>query len=76
MDKISKICSCGVPVNIENIDTDQIYPGRYLAITDPKEIGSHCLSGIDESLAGKFPQGGIVVAGRKLLLGIYKLHGL
>ena len=33
-----------------NIDTDQIYPGRYLAITDPKEIGSHCLSGIDESL--------------------------
>ena len=24
----------------DNIDTDQIYPGRYLAITDPKEIGS------------------------------------
>ena len=22
-----------------NIDTDQIYPGRFLAITDPKEIG-------------------------------------
>ena len=28
----------------DNIDTDQIYPGCYLALTDPKEIGSHCLS--------------------------------
>ena len=26
----------------DNIDTDQIYPGCYLALTDPKEIGSHC----------------------------------
>ena len=25
-----------------NIDTDQIYPGRYLALTNPEEIGSHC----------------------------------
>ena len=57
-----------------NIDTDQIYPGRYLAITDPKEIGSHCLSGIDESLAGKFPQGGIVVAGRNFGCGSSREH--
>ena len=33
----------------DNIDTDQIYPGRFLALTDPKEIGSHCLSDIDEN---------------------------
>ena len=46
-----------------NIDTDQIYPGRFLAITDPKEIGSHCLCGVDENIATNFPQGGIVVAG-------------
>ena len=26
----------------DNIDTDQIYPGCYLALTDPKEIGGHC----------------------------------
>ena len=57
-----------------NIDTDQIYPGRYLAITDSKEIGSHCLSGIDESLAGKFPQGGIVVAGRNFGCGSSREH--
>lgn len=40
-----------------NIDTDQIYPGRFLAITDPKEIGSHCLCGVDEEIAANFPQG-------------------
>ena len=28
-----------------NIDTDQSYPGRYLALTNPEEIGSHCLEG-------------------------------
>ena len=31
--------------------------------TDPKEIGSHCLSGVDINIAATFPQGGIVVAG-------------
>jgi 3-isopropylmalate/(R)-2-methylmalate dehydratase small subunit len=35
----------------DNIDTDQIYPGCYLALTDPKEIGSHCLSGVDVNIA-------------------------
>ena len=34
-----------------NIDTDQIYPGRYLALTNPEEIGSHCLEGVDEGIA-------------------------
>ena len=46
-----------------NIDTDQIYPGRYLALTNPEEIGSHCLEGVDEGIARKFPKGGIIVAG-------------
>lgn len=53
----------------DNIDTDQIYPGCYLALTDPKEIGSHCLSGVDENIAANFPQGGIVVAGRNFGCG-------
>lgn len=57
-----------------NIDTDQIYPGRFLAITDPKEIGSHCLCGVDESIASAFPQGGIVVAGRNFGCGSSREH--
>ena len=57
-----------------NIDTDQIYPGRFLAITDPKEIGSHCLCGVDETIAANFPQGGIVVAGTNFGCGSSREH--
>ena len=58
----------------DNIDTDQIYPGCYLALTDPKEIGSHCLAGVDEKIAGAFPQGGIVVGGRNFGCGSSREH--
>jgi 3-isopropylmalate/(R)-2-methylmalate dehydratase small subunit len=29
-----------------NIDTDQIYPGRYLELTAKSEIASHCMEGV------------------------------
>lgn len=58
----------------DNIDTDQIYPGRFLAITHPKEIGCHCLSGVDENIAASFPAGGIVVAGRNFGCGSSHEH--
>ena len=58
----------------DNIDTDQIYPGRFLAITDPKEIGSHCLCGVSEDIAANFPQGGFVVAGRNFGCGSSREH--
>lgn len=58
----------------DNIDTDQIYPGCYLALTDPKEIGSHCLAGVSEDIASSFPKGGIVVAGRNFGCGSSREH--
>lgn len=58
----------------DNIDTDQIYPGRYLDIVDPKEIGSHCLCGVDENIAVSFPKGGMVVAGRNFGCGSSREH--
>ena len=58
----------------DNIDTDQIYPGRFLAITDPAEIGSHCLCGVSEEIAPHFPKGGIVVAGRNFGCGSSREH--
>lgn len=60
----------------DNIDTDQIYPGRFLAATDPEEIGSHCLSGIDEAIASSFPIGGVVVAGRNFGCGSSREHAV
>ena len=58
----------------DNIDTDQIYPGRYLELTAPREIGSHCLCGVDEAIAPGFPRGGIVVAGRNFCCGSSREH--
>ena len=47
----------------KNIDTDQIFPGRFLDITDPVEMGKLCLSGLDPAISGSFPKNGIITAG-------------
>ena len=66
---------CGkVLVVGNNIDTDMIYPGRFLELTDPKEIGSHCLAGISEDIGPNFPQGGILVAGTNFGCGSSREH--
>ena len=57
-----------------NIDTDIIYPGRFLELTDPGEIGSHCLAGLSEDFAPNFPKGGIVVAGTNFGCGSSREH--
>lgn len=41
MDKFKKIISRAIPLNIENIDTDQIIPARFLKATDKKGFGDH-----------------------------------
>ncbi|MDR1744341.1 MAG: 3-isopropylmalate dehydratase small subunit [Planctomycetota bacterium] len=58
----------------DNIDTDQIYPGRFLEIVDPKEIGSHCLDGVNPDIAPNFAKGDIVVAGRNFGCGSSREH--
>lgn len=57
-----------------NVDTDQIFPGRFLELTNPEEIGSHCLCGVDEGIAAAFPTGGIVVAGSNFGCGSSREH--
>lgn len=58
----------------DNIDTDQIYPGRFLEIVNPQEIGVHCLSGVDENIAKNFKKGDIVVAGTNFGCGSSREH--
>lgn len=68
---------CGEALVIgDNIDTDLIYPGRFLELTEPEEIGSHCLAGIDEGIAAAFPKGGIVVAGANFGCGSSREHAV
>ena len=46
--RVKQIYEGKIVVVGNNVDTDQIYPGPFLELTDPKEIGTHCLAGVDE----------------------------
>ena len=59
-----------------NIDTDQIYPGRYLDMTDPEDVGRHAMEGADPAFAGQCGQGDIIVAGTNFGCGSSREHAV
>jgi 3-isopropylmalate dehydratase small subunit len=59
-----------------NIDTDQIYPGRYLELTDHKDIGQHAMEGADPSFPKRFEKGGFIVAGSNFGCGSSREHAV
>jgi 3-isopropylmalate/(R)-2-methylmalate dehydratase small subunit len=60
----------------DNVDTDQIYPGKYLELTDPQEIGSHVMEGADPDFPAQAQKGDIVVAGRNFGCGSSREHAV
>jgi len=57
-----------------NIDTDQIYPGRYLELTDPAEVAKHAMEGVDPGFADEFRIGDIIVASTNFGCGSSREH--
>ena len=55
----------------DNIDTDQIFPGAYLTLTDIEEMGRHAMEGVPgkEDFAKKVNKGDIIVAGKNFGCG-------
>lgn len=53
----------------DNIDTDLIYPGKYLPIIDSKEMAKHALEGLDKNFPQKIQKGDIIVAGKNFGCG-------
>ena len=47
----------------DNINTDVIFPQRYSHLTDPKDLATHAMEGIDPDFPEKMKQEDIVVAG-------------
>lgn len=47
----------------DNIDTDVIYPGKYLPIIEASEMAAHALEGIDPAFPERLRPGDIIVAG-------------
>jgi len=47
----------------KNIDTDSIFPGKYLVEFDPEKLAEHAMEGIDPSFHEKITRGDVIVAG-------------
>ncbi|WP_300829377.1 3-isopropylmalate dehydratase small subunit [uncultured Rikenella sp.] len=84
-EKFVKIVSGAVPVNIENIDTDQIIPARFLKATERKGFGDNLFRDWrytkDNRLIPEFPvndkakyEGTILVAGYNFGCGSSREH--
>ena len=57
-----------------NVDTDVILPGKYLALTDPTELGRHAMEGVSADFASKFAGGAVIVAGDNFGQGSSREH--
>lgn len=58
----------------KNIDTDRIYPSRFVEFTDVDEIKKYAMCGIDPEFAKKFGKGDIIVAGTNFGCGSSREH--
>ncbi len=60
----------------DEVNTDVILPGRYLALRRPEELGRHCLEGIDPGFAARIRPGDILTAGRNFGCGSSREHAV
>lgn len=58
----------------ENIDTDQIYPGRFVELTDVADVAKHAMEGADPKLVNEFKPGDIIVAATNFGCGSSREH--
>ncbi len=58
----------------DNIDTDAIIPAVYLDTTDPKEMATHCMEGVDPDFVNKIAPGDIIVGGENFGCGSSREH--
>jgi 3-isopropylmalate/(R)-2-methylmalate dehydratase small subunit len=57
-----------------NIDTDQIYPGRFLDLTDADQVGKHALEGADPNFVKEVQPGDLIVASTNFGCGSSREH--
>lgn len=58
-----------VAIDLNNISTDQIYPGKYVNLTDPAEIAAHVLEGVDKHFNERIAPGTILAVGKNFGCG-------
>ena len=85
-EKFNILKSSAVPLNIDNVDTDQIIPARFLKATERKGFGDNLFRdwkyNSDETLVDSFPlnnkkyEGKILVAGKNFGCGSSREHAV
>ena len=60
----------------DDVDTDAILPGRYLALRDSVALGAHCLEALDPEFRGRAALNDIVVTGRNFGSGSSREHAV
>ena len=58
----------------DNIDTDIIIPARYLALTDPKLLGEHCMEPLAPDFHKQVKPGDIIIGGFNFGSGSSREH--
>ena len=58
----------------DHVDTDTIIPGQYLTVRTERELGAHCLEGLDPEFIGRVRAGDVIVAGRNFGCGSSREH--
>ncbi len=58
-----------VHVYDDNVNTDVIYPGRYLDVYDPEEMATYCMEDIDLEFKDRVGEGDLVIGGRNFGCG-------
>ena len=71
-----KIKGRTIVYNHDDISTDQIYPGKYVNISNPSEIANHILEGADVTLYERFKTGNIFVVGENFGCGSSREHAV
>ncbi|MBT6376662.1 MAG: 3-isopropylmalate dehydratase small subunit [Flavobacterium sp.] len=84
MEKFTKIISKAIPLAIENVDTDQIIPARFLKATDKKGFGDNVFrdwrfdkngnTNLEFSLNNDLYSGSILIAGDNFGCGSSREH--
>ena len=69
MDACGKVYKYG-----DNVDTDVIFPARYLNVSSGEELAKYCMIDIDPDFAGVVEKGDIIVAKKNFGCGSSREH--